>query len=118
MLFKPTARSRRLLNVPKHLTAAVHSIFGMRDDTALPLGAFFDKLKTETWLHQDGFWYAPADILQYERRDIDQAIVALFREGILSGTPFRMPAGDQIEFEQMDPNIEALLPCMRSVFAR
>ncbi|MCU7965522.1 MULTISPECIES: hypothetical protein [unclassified Shewanella] len=116
MLFKPTAHSRRLL--PKYLTAAVHSIFEMRDDTALPLGAFFDKLGTETWLHQDGFWYAPVDIQQYERRDIDQAIVALFREGILSGTPFRTPANKLIEFELMDPNIEALLPRMRDVFAR
>ncbi|MFV7771602.1 hypothetical protein [Shewanella marisflavi] len=118
MLFKPTAQSRQYPDMPQHLTAAIHSVFGARDDMALPLGAFFDKVSTECWLHQEGLWYSPVDVLVYSRRELDDVLVELFCEGICTGQPFRTPSGLLIEFELIDPNIEARLPSLRAPYAQ
>lgn len=118
MLFKPTAQSRQYPNMPQHITAAIHQLFVTRDEQALPLGAFFDKVTSKLWLHRDDFWYSPVDSIAYNRRDLDDVLVELICEGICTGQPFNSPSGFQIEFEPLDPNIEARLPCLRAPFAQ
>ncbi len=117
MLYKPTAASRSIPNMPQYITAAIHTLYGARDDMALPLGAFFDTLDPETWLHVGGLWYTPVDIITYQRRELDQVLVEQFCDGIRTGQSFSLASGTTVVFELVALNIEENLPSIRDAIA-
>ncbi|MBL8442879.1 MAG: hypothetical protein JNK52_02415 [Zoogloeaceae bacterium] len=109
MPYRPTAIFRKnIRGVIYPLTAAVASIYGIRDDGAYPIGAFYTvNIDSDVWEHLGGIWYRPYDSTKITERNIKPEAINLFINGINHGNNTVLASGKMVTWEQI-PRSEAL----------
>jgi len=112
MPFRPTAIHRKNINgVIYPLTAAVARTYGIRDDGAYPIGAFYTvNIKREVWRHAGGVWYCPIDAPRIENRSIREEDIELFQHGIATGAETTLRSGISVYWEEIPVEEASQLP--------
>lgn len=108
MPFRPEARYRKnIRGVIYPLTAAVAQTYGVRDDGAYPIGAFYTvNIDSKIWLPAGGIWYRPIEPDKILSRDIRDEDTDIFIIGIATGDTTVLRSGKSIDWEQI-PDTEA-----------
>lgn len=113
MPYRPLAPHRKNVHaVIRPLTAAVHLVFGSREqDGARPIGAFYTiNIDSTLWVPLGGIWYRPLDAQAIEARVLDPVLVRSFAAGVLSGSPLSLPSGEAVHWEAIPRDEAAQLP--------
>lgn len=110
-MYRPTATYRKQPDVMKFLTAAVMQYYGLRDDNALPLGAFYDKLWDLKFRRapDGGIWYIPHDLESLTTLQAEEPILREFCHALINGGEITFD-GKTIPFEAIDESMNVLLP--------
>ncbi|SFG51916.1 hypothetical protein [Neptunomonas qingdaonensis] len=108
MPFRPTAEHRRnVKGVIYPLTAAVARRYGIRNDGAYPIGAFYTlHIDNRIWSCVGGIWFRPSDPLTIENRNVKEEDIVLFLRAIESGEPTQLRSGKAVTWEAI-PQAEA-----------
>jgi hypothetical protein len=108
MPYRPTAVHRRnIRGVIYPLTASVAQIYGIREDGAYPIGAFYTvNIDSTVWEHISGIWYRPYTPIDVEGRSIREEDIKLFSNAVINGGPITLRSGKRIDWELI-PETEA-----------
>lgn len=112
MPYRPTAVHRRnRLGVIYPLTASVAARYGIREDGAYPIGAFYTvKIDSTVWEHIGGIWYRPYTPSDVAGRSIREEDIELFSNAIINGGPITLRSGKRIDWELIPESEAQQLP--------
>jgi hypothetical protein len=112
MAFRPHPHHRQNRQRLMELTAAVHNVFGNREqDQARPLGAFYpEHVSARAWLHIGGIWYRALDEQKVRNRTVNAEVVEMFSNSILTGQDVELPSGVVVTWERIPAADAAGLP--------
>lgn len=112
MAFRPHPHHRQTPQRLMELTAAVHNVFGNREqDRASPLGSFYtEHVDSRTWQHIGGIWYRAVDEQKVLNRRVSTDVVEMFCNSILTGQDVQLPHGVVVTWERIPDAEAASLP--------
>jgi hypothetical protein len=111
MPYRPLpAHRRNVRGVIYPLTAAVARLYGIREDGAYPIGAFYTvNIDSEVWEHVDGIWYRAYHPEKIADRNIREEDIELFLGAILSGHTTILRSKKPVQWEPIpEPEVSAL----------
>jgi len=112
MPFRPTSIHRKnIKGVIYPLTAAIARMYGIRNDGAYPIGAFYTvNIDRMVWRYTGGIWYQPTNPESIENRIIREEDIELFFNGIANGEDVQLRSGTIITWEEIPEEQASLLP--------
>lgn len=112
MPYRPTAPNRKnIRGVIYPLTASVAEIYGIREDGAYPIGAFYTvNIDNSIWENVGGIWYRPYSSTDVEGRSIREEDIEIFCNAIVSGGPITLRSGRVVEWEAIPESEAGQLP--------
>lgn len=115
MPFRPTPPHRRNVSgVIYPLTAAIARMFGIRQDGAYPIGAFYTvNIDTGVWIPAGGIWYLPRHPSDIEGRSVREEDIDNFLAGIASGRCIVLRSGKAVSWESIPAAAALQLPPIR-----
>lgn len=111
MTYRPKPKHRKnITRVIFPLTEAIQRLYGVRDDGAYPIGAFYTvNIDKKVWEPAGGIWYRPLDLEKIENRKFNREDAELFAIGIKNGVDTLLSSGKIITWEPIpDPEIQEL----------
>jgi len=117
MPFRPSAAHRRnVRGVIYPLTAAVARMFGIREDGAYPIGAFYPiHIDNKIWRPVGGIWYIPKLSSDIDKRNVREEDIACFSASIANGQNITLRSGITVKWEPIPAALASQLPSLTAV---